>query len=520
MHSIFWAKRFLLALTVLVTGAVPAQAQGKKPANILLILCDDVGYGEFGFQGRKDVPTPHIDSIARNGIRFTQGYVSGPYCSPTRAGLLTGRYQTRYGHEFNGQGPKFGLPLSERTLADLLKGLGYATCAIGKWHLGFEPQFRPTKRGFDEFYGTLANTPFYHPKNFVDSRISSDVRAVADPKFYTTEAYAERAVDWLDRHKDRPWFLYMPFNAQHAPLQAPQKYLDRFPDIQDSKRRTFAAMMSAMDDAIGRVLAKIRELGQEEETLIIFLSDNGGPTQQTSSDNGPLRGFKATTLEGGVRVPFCMQWKGKLPAGKVYEHPIIQLDVLPTCIAAAGGKIDPSLKLDGVNLLPYLTGAVKDRPHDTLYWRFGQQWAIRKGDWKLVVSRIDGPQPRLFNLAEDIGEAKDLVAAQPEKAKELQGLWDAWNAEQAKPLWGPPPGKDKKKKKKKASEVSVRPVDNGSHQLCFRPAWACALEVPYPEGIESQSPASPQGARWDNGHGLTIPRRGCIERPRDATPSG
>jgi arylsulfatase A-like enzyme len=436
-----------VALAATALAAAPVHAQAKKQPNILLILCDDVGYGEFGFQGKKDIPTPHIDSIARSGVRFTQGYVSGPYCSPTRAGLLTGRYQTRYGHEFNGQGPKFGLPLSERTIADLLKGLGYATCCVGKWHLGFEPQFAPTKRGFDEFYGTLANTPFYEPKNFVDSRLSTEVRKVDDPKFYTTTAYAERAVDWLDKHRKGPWFLYLPFNAQHAPLQAPESYLLKFEHIKDEKRRTFAAMMSAMDDAVGRVLAKVREMGQEEDTLIIFLSDNGGPTQQTSSNNGPLRGFKATTLEGGVRVPFCIQWKGRLPAGKVYEHPIIQLDLLPTCVTAAGGKIDPAWKLDGVDLLPYLTGANKAGPHETLYWRFGKQWAVRHGDWKLVVSSIDGSEPRLFNLADDIGEAKDLIAQEPQRAKELRALYEAWNAEQAAPLWQPAAVKKKAKKK-------------------------------------------------------------------------
>ena len=439
--------RMLLLPALLLAWSTPAHAQAKKPANILIILCDDVGYGEFGFQGNKEIPTPHIDSIAKNGVRFTQGYVSGPYCSPTRAGLLTGRYQTRYGHEFNGQGPKFGLPTTEKTLADLLKGLGYATCAIGKWHLGFEAQFHPTKRGFDEFYGTLANTPFYHPKNFIDSRKSGDVQEVKDPNFYTTNAYAERAVDWLDKQGKGPWFLYMPFNAQHAPLQAPQKYLDRFKHVKDEKRQLFAAMMSAMDDAVGKVLAKIRDMGQEEDTLIIFFSDNGGPTESTTSKNGVLRGFKATTLEGGVRVPFCMQWKGTIPAGKDYTSPIIQLDLLPTCIAAAQGKVDSSLKIDGVNLLPYLSGAVKERPHETLYWRFGNQWAIRKGDWKLVVSRIDGPEPRLFNLAEDVGEAKDLMAKSPEKAKELKTAYDAWNAQQADPLW-PAAGLQKKDKKK------------------------------------------------------------------------
>jgi arylsulfatase A-like enzyme len=443
--------RFLLmGLAVLVAGptiraaeAAASRLADRKP-NIIVFLADDEGYGELGCQGNKEIPTPHIDSIARNGIRFTQGYVSGPYCSPTRAGLMTGRYQTRFGHEFNGSGPNFGLPLTETTIADRLKALGYATCAIGKWHLGTEPAYRPMKRGFDEFYGTLANTPFIKPTNFIDSRKSPDVTPMDDPNFYTTDAYAARAVDWIERNKDRPYFLYLPFNAQHAPLQAPKKYLDRFPQITDEKRKLFAAMMSAKDDAVGAVLARVRALGQEENTLIFYLTDNGGPTAQTTSKNDPLRGFKATTLEGGVRVPFMVQWKGKLPAGKTYGHPVIQLDILPATVAAAGGKIDPAWKLDGVDLLPYLGGAATSKPHETLYWRFGEQWAIRHGDWKLVASRIDGKEPRLFNLAEDISEAKDLTTKEPGRVKELTALYQAWNAQQKAPLWKPNPKKPAK----------------------------------------------------------------------------
>ena len=233
----------------------------------------------------------------------------------------------------------------------------------------------------------------------------------------------------------------MPFNAQHAPLQAPPKYLDRFPQISDENRRLFAAMMSAKDDAVGRVLAKVRELGQEENTLVVYLSDNGGPTEKTTSSNGPLRGFKAQTWEGGVRVPFMMQWKGRLPAGKVYEHPVIQLDLLPTFITAAGGTVSPEWKLDGVNLLPYLTGIDADKPHQTLYWRFGKQMAIRHGDWKLVRG-VGIKVPALFNLAVDIGEQNDLIAAEPAKTAELHSLWNAWNAEQLEPLW-PPNGGNK-----------------------------------------------------------------------------
>jgi arylsulfatase A-like enzyme len=374
---------------------------------------------------------------------------------------MTGRYQTRFGHEFNEGGAPgvFGLPLTEKTIADRFKELGYATCAIGKWHLGGPPNFLPMKRGFDEFYGTVANTSYFNPPRFVDSKVSDEVHAVADDKFYSTDAYGERAVDWIERHKDRPYLLYFPFNAQHAPLQATEKYLSRFPNIADEKRRTFAAMMSAMDDAVGRVLDKVRQLGQEENTLIFFLSDNGGPTASTTSGNGPLRGFKATTWEGGVRIPFCVQWKGKIPAGKTFDQPIIQLDILPTAITAASGKVDPSWKLDGVNLLPYLTGENKARPHETLYWRFGNQWAIHHGDWKLLVGNEPGSpatpdkKPSLFNLAADIGEATDLAADQPEKVRELQSIWDKWNAQQEEPRWRPAPAQGKKKGQGKAGKA-------------------------------------------------------------------
>jgi arylsulfatase A-like enzyme len=458
------AKCLLLVAGFVATflpAAYSPAADAKKP-NVIVFLCDDTGYGEFGFQGNKQIPTPHIDSIAKGGVRFTNGYVSGPYCSPTRAGLMTGRYQTRFGHEFNeggaaGTANGFGLPLTETTIANRMKELGYATCAVGKWHLGGSPEHLPMKRGFDEFFGTVANTPFFNPPRFVDSRKSNEVHAIMDDKFYTTDAYGERAVDWIERNKDKPYFLYFPFNAQHAPLQATEKYLSRFPNIDDPNRRLFAAMMSAMDDAVGRVLAKVRELGQEENTLIFFLSDNGGPTASTTSQNGPLRGFKATTWEGGVRVPFCVQWKGKIPAGAIYEHPIIQLDILPTAIAAAGGKVDPAWKLDGVNLLPYLTGENKGKPHETLYWRFGEQWAIRHGDWKLVVGNEPGSPAtkaktaELINLAADIGEKTNLAPSEPQKVAELQKLYATWNAEQEEPRWRPNPAAKKKGKKAKAA---------------------------------------------------------------------
>ncbi len=447
--------RFLTAIAAILFFTLSAAAASATgPVNLLIFYADDLGWGELGCQGNKEIPTPNIDSIAKNGIRFTNGYVAATYCSPSRAGLMTGRYPTRFGHEFNSVANATGLRLDQTTLATRLKNMGYATAAVGKWHLGAGPEYRPTKRGFDEFFGTLANTPFFHPTNFVDSRVSNDVQKVTDDSFYTTDAYCERSLDWLENNKSKPWFLYLPFNAQHAPLQAPKKYLDRFPKVTDEKRQLFSAMMSAMDDAIGRVLGKVREMGQEENTLIFFISDNGGPTDSTTSKNGPLRGFKMTTFEGGPRIPFLAQWKGKIPAGKVYDYPVMNLDVMPTIITASGGKVDPSWKLDGVDLMPYITGANPARPHQTLYWRYGPQWAIRHGDMKLVVSKGGSGKPELYNLATDIGESRDLAAAQPAKAKELQAMWDKWSAEQAPASAPDSPGggKAKKNAKKRAEE--------------------------------------------------------------------
>lgn len=445
----------LVATAAAVGIARAGSAADVKKPNVIVILADDLGWGELGAQGNKQIPTPNIDSIPANGVKFTQGYVSGPYCSPTRAGLVTGRYQTRFGHEWNPpQQPNAGLPVDEKTIADYLKSAGYATGVVGKWHLGVAEKFRPSKRGFDEFYGTLANTPFFHPQ-LVDSKISDEPKRVEDPEYYTTDAYGKRAVEFITEHKDEPFFLYLPFNAQHAPLQSPQKYLDRFPEIKDEKRKHFAAVLSATDDAIGEVLKAVKDNGLEEDTLIIYLTDNGGPTLGTTSSNLPLRGYKMTTLEGGVRVPFYAQWKGKIPAGQVYENPIIQLDIIPTALAAAGVAVNPEWQLEGVDLLPYITGKNEAAPHDALFWRLGEQWAVRKGDWKLVASRIDGPQPRLFNLSEDISEANDLAAKHPERVAELRKEWETWNEKNIPQAWEPN-GQNKKKNQNRAGNQARR----------------------------------------------------------------
>jgi arylsulfatase A-like enzyme len=425
-----------------VSAAEPA---ARKP-NVIILLADDLGYADVGFQGCKDIPTPNIDSLAREGIRCTNGYVSGPYCSPTRAGLLTGRYQQRFGHEFNPGPATAGLPLTETTIADRLRANGYATGWVGKWHLGGVPKFHPQKRGFADAFGFLGGAHAYFAEK--GAPIYRGTEEVTE-KEYLTDAFGREAVAFIDRHKSEPFFLYLAFNAVHTPMQATDERLKKFDSIKDKTRRTYAAMTLAMDEAIGKVLAKLRDEKLDENTLIVFFSDNGGPTMRTTTINGssnaPLRGSKRTTLEGGIRVPFAFRWKGKLPEGKTYDQPLIQLDILPTALAVADVAVMPEWKLDGVNLLPYLTGKEKGAPHESLYWRLGKQMAIRQGDWKLV--RYDpvadgekgkgaATEAKLYNLAQDIGEATDLAAKEPERLKKLEDAWQAWNATLAKPLWG------------------------------------------------------------------------------------
>lgn len=435
---------FICSLLLSVLGA--ARAADSKP-NVLIIVADDLGYGDLGFQGGKDIPTPNIDGLAAGGARCTSGYVTGPYCSPTRAGLLTGRYQQRFGHEFNpgGQGAQAkGLPLTETTIADRFKAAGYATGLVGKWHLGAAPKFHPQKRGFEEFFGFLGGAHTYFDKQ--GAQILRGTAKTTEPA-YLTDAFGREAVSFIERHQKHPFFMYLAFNAVHTPMEASEDRLAKFASITAKSRQTYAAMLSAMDDAVGRVLVSLKQAQLEENTLIFFISDNGGPTMGgttvNASSNAPLRGSKRTTLEGGVRVPFVVSWKGHVAPGTVYDKPVIQLDIQPTALAAAGVDVNPEWKLDGVNLLPFVTGQNKEIPHETLYWRFGDQNAIRHGDWKLVQYDLNVDnfptrgvsEKKLYNLAEDVGESKDLAASNPGKVKQLQSLWDEWNKSLVKPRW-------------------------------------------------------------------------------------
>jgi arylsulfatase A-like enzyme len=445
---------FVAAIAALLCLTAAIQA---KP-NVLVIVGDDMGYADIGVHGCKDIPTPSIDSLAKNGVRCTSGYVSCPYCSPTRAGLMTGRYQNRFGHEFNPgptPGEEFGLPLSETTLAQRMKDAGYATGMVGKWHLGQERKFQPPSRGFQEFYGFLGGARSFFPYEGGAANINQALfrgyEKLPENEPYTTDAFAREATAFIDRHAKEPWFLYLTFNAVHTPMHAIDKYLARFKEVKDEGRRTYCGMMSAMDDAIGGVLKKLDENRLTENTLIFFVSDNGGPPSN-SSNNGALRGNKSQTWEGGIRVPYLVQWKGTLPAGKTYDSPVIQLDIAPTAVAAAGVEIR-NANFDGVNLLPYLQNKVTAPPHETLLWRFGEQMAVRHGNYKLVKA-VGNEKPELYDLAADIGESKDLSGDKPDVHKDLKGRYDEWNKTLAEPRWGAPNANRGAKKAKRGKATN------------------------------------------------------------------
>lgn len=406
----------------------------RKP-NIIVILSDDHGYASISCQGC-EIPTPNIDSIATNGIRCTSGYVTCPVCSPTRAGLVTGRYQQRFGHEDNPGPPQvaspvFGLPESEKTIADYLKAEGYRTALIGKSHLGHRPACHPLRRGFDEFFGFLTGAHSYtDPGVGTPEPILRGYEEV-DEKEYLTDAFAREAVSFIDRHKRSPFFLYLAFNAVHHPLEVPERYKDSFEQFKNPDKRKYAAMLTAMDEAVGRVLDKLRQEKLEEDTLIFFLGDNGGYRLTGFAPNAPLRGFKGDMFEGGVRVPFLVQWKGSLPSGRVYDKPVISLDILPTAMGAAGGRT--SAKVEGVNLLPYLRGERAGRPHYAVFWRWIDRHAARVGDWKLVQNG-DGEE-LLYHLVDDVAEQNNLAGSRPDKLDELRAAYKSWDSGNIPPKW-------------------------------------------------------------------------------------
>ena len=472
--------RVLVVLPMVALGASLSADDGRP--NIIVFFADDLGYGELGCQGNSEIPTPYIDSIAESGVRFTAGYVAGPNCSPSRAGLLTGRTPTRFGYEFNPIGarneePGIGLPSKEVTIAETLQDAGYTTGLIGKWHQGGGAEYHPFRHGFDEFFGFTHEGHYFVPppwkgvttmlrrKSLPDGskgRWEGEKRLIysthmksAEPDYdannpivrggqpvveseYLTDAFTREAVDFIDRHDDKPFFLYLAYNAVHSPLQGADKYMKKFAHIEDVHRRIFAAMLANMDDSVGAVMNQLRKSGLEENTLVFFLSDNGGPTRELTSSNLPLRGEKGQMYEGAIRVPYMVQWKGKIPAGEVYHQPVSSFDIYATAVANSAGVTVPE-QVEGVDLLPFLKGEDQGRPHETLYWRQGGKAAMRHGDWKIVRmgKRLQAGRAKweLYDLSKDISEQTNLAGVHPEILAELISRWNEMSSEMVDPLF-------------------------------------------------------------------------------------
>ncbi len=474
------------ALAILLTAGCSdttstETALGTAPAaqqpNIVLILADDLGYGDTGVYGSAIITTPHIDALAGDGVRFTQGYVSHPVCSPSRAGLLTGRYQQRHGWEFNpaGRDARTGMSLDERTLADELKALGYATGMVGKWHLGKQRPHHPMSRGFDEYFGVLdGGSTFIDPS--VPGVEFGAIRGQAPPaprrnkirgfepvevEDYLTDVFTDEAVDFIERQGNDPFFLYLSHTAPHTPLQATKEYLDRYRHVTDQRTRVYAAMVASLDDSVGQIVETLKASGQYENTLIVFMSDNGCAGYILGAcSNAPLGGFKRFHQEGGIRIPFIMSWPGVLPAGEESAVPIISLDLLATFTAAAGEMVSTE---DSVDLVPFLRGERAGVPHEFLYWRSGPTLAIRDGRWKLIKYNktdfnaadlnatgrltppdggwpLDSPHGQitlLYDLEADPGETNNLTGEQPEVVDRLVAEVERWTAELTEPIQPP-----------------------------------------------------------------------------------
>ena len=479
--SYFRLSTLLPGQFLLLTLLMGTTLADERPPNIVILFADDLGYGELGCQGNTDIPTPNIDAIAANGVRFTAGYVTAPNCSPSRAGLLTGRTPTRFGYEFNPTGaknedPGFGLPVEEITIAETLKAAGYTTGLIGKWHQGGAARFHPFRHGFDEFFGFTHEGHYFVPPPYrgvttmlrrktlpgggqgrwVGKRglIYSTHMGYDEPDYdannpivrggqpvveteYLTDALTREAVDFIRRHDDKPFLLYLAYNAVHSPLQGADAYMEKFSHIEDLQRRIFAAMLANMDDSVGAVMKQLRDSGLEENTLVFFLSDNGGPTRELTSSNLPLRGEKGQMYEGALRVPFLMKWKGKISPGEVYTQPVSSMDIFATAATFANAAIPD--QVEGVNLLPYLDGDDETDPHETLFWRQGNKTALRHQDWKLVkMGRRGRGTPEnweLYHLPTDLSETHDRSTEEPEKLAELKELWQTMNAEMKDPLF-------------------------------------------------------------------------------------
>lgn len=417
-------------------GLIAQQKEAKvaKP-NFIIILADDLGFADLSMNGSKQINTPNIDLLAKGGVRFSEAYVSSAVCSPSRAGLITGVNQVEFGYDNNlarktvqGMDPNYeGLPVTQKTIATRLKGLGYSTGLIGKWHLGYQEQFHPIKRGFDNYWGyTDGGHDYFTSKIDGEAYMAPLESNYKEPQAitYLTDDKGDECIDFIKRHKDEPFFLYASFNAPHAPLQALEKDLQLYAHIKDEKRRTYAAMVHRLDINVGRILKTLELNSLKENTLVVFLSDNGGPTNANASCNAPYNGQKGILLEGGIHVPFIMSWPKILPKNKTYKKPVSSLDIAATFYELAGGEVTPQ-EFSGINLVPFIIENRTDEPHENLKWKFTISRAIREGDWKLVS--VPDRLPMLYHLPTDVSEQKDVSMKYLDKTRELLkklGEWD------------------------------------------------------------------------------------------------
>ena len=429
--------RLLLASSLLSFGtaalAQQAPQQNDKRPNILIFLIDDAGYADFGFMGSKEMETPNIDALSRAGAVFSDAHVAATVSSPSRACLITGRYGHRFGYECNLDTRQDGLPLTERTLGDEFKANGYRTAAIGKWHLGYQKAMHPNNRGFDMFYGMLSGGRSYFYDEKHDDRPGDDHNLLLNRqqvKFegYLTDRFTDKAIEYI-QESDKPFMMYLSYNAVHTPMHATPEDLARF---KGHPRQKLAAMTWALDRGVGRVVECLKATGKFDNTLIFFLSDNGGATINTAC-NLPLKGFKGNKFEGGHRVPFFVVWNGKIPAGQHYDGLSSSLDIFATAADVAGIKKTTN-ELDGVSLIPYLNGKKKGEPHKTLFWRKMDTRAVRQGDYKLIMTH--GVDTVLYNVRENLGEDKDLMETNPKLFKKMAKALQKWEEKECvQPLW-------------------------------------------------------------------------------------
>ena len=416
----------------------------EKP-NFILIVADDLGYGDLGMHGSKQIPTPHIDRLAGEGIIFTNGYVSSPVCGPSRAGILTGKNQVSFGFDNNlfsaqpGFDPDYvGLPLTETTMADKLKSLGYVSGLMGKWHQGEKAHFHPLKRGFDEFWGFLGGAHDYFTANPDGEGMECPIQCnfkTPEPLTYLTDDIGNESVDFIRRHKNEPFFLFASFNAPHGPMQASDADLELFKHIEDDLRRTYCAMVYRLDQNVGKILKALRDEGLERNSFVVFISDNGGPANSISngSVNAPLRGQKTTVLEGGIRVPFIFKWPARLTAGKRIDDLVLSLDICPTFVEAAGGTCSEKDNYRGTNIIPFLTGQTGMIPHTSMEWRYTVSAALREGDWKLI--RLPDRLPMLYQLSDDISEQNNVALQNPDRTKAMLKKLGAWDVHLPHPVF-------------------------------------------------------------------------------------